>query len=212
LNYYGSYSNVPGYGMMWQPYFAGVGWDPFVDGAWSWYPGFGYSFVSAYPWGWTPYHYGNWSFVPGFGWMWQPGGWNSWGTVPRYTPTTLARFRAPVPPTAGTVRTVTVGNGGPVAARPPSRLIVNSGSAGMGIARGSIGNLGHLNHQVAKSGSVEVRPAPSYTAGSGRAASPGFGTSTSAGGGARSRGTMAPSAPIHSAPSAAPRSAPSPHR
>ena len=38
LNYYGSYSNVPGYGMMWQPYFTGVGWDPFMDGAWALVP------------------------------------------------------------------------------------------------------------------------------------------------------------------------------
>ena len=35
LNYYGAYSNVPGYGMMWQPYFTGVGWDPFMNGAWA---------------------------------------------------------------------------------------------------------------------------------------------------------------------------------
>jgi hypothetical protein len=39
LNYYGSYTNVPGYGSMWQPYFTGVGWDPFMDGAWGYYPG-----------------------------------------------------------------------------------------------------------------------------------------------------------------------------
>jgi hypothetical protein len=208
LNYYGNYSNVPGYGMMWQPYFTGVGWDPFMDGAWAFYPGFGYNFVSAYPWGWMPYHYGNWSFVPGFGWMWQPGGWNNWGNVPRYTPTTLARFRAPVPPTAGTGRTVIVGKGGPVSVRPPSRLLVNSGSAGMGIPRGSVSNLGHLNHQVAKNGFAEVRPAPSFASGSGRASGPGAGP----GGGARPRSTMPPSAPMHSAPASAPRSAPSPHR
>ena len=51
LGYYGGYSNVPGYGTMWQPYFAGVGWNPFMDGAWSWYPGMGYMWASAYPWG-----------------------------------------------------------------------------------------------------------------------------------------------------------------
>ena len=28
LGYYGSYTNVPGYGTMWQPYFTGVGWVP----------------------------------------------------------------------------------------------------------------------------------------------------------------------------------------
>src|SRR5579864_2930657 len=69
LNYYGAYSNVPGYGMMWQPYFTGVGWDPFMNGAWGFYPGYGYMFASAYPWGWMPYRYGSWMFVPSMGWM-----------------------------------------------------------------------------------------------------------------------------------------------
>ncbi|HZU45508.1 MAG TPA: FecR family protein, partial [Terriglobales bacterium] len=50
LNYYGDYYNVPGYGWMWQPYGVGAGWDPFANGAWSFYPGFGYSWVSMYPW------------------------------------------------------------------------------------------------------------------------------------------------------------------
>ncbi len=67
LNYYGAYQNVPGYGTMWQPYFTGVGWDPFMNGAWGFYPGYGYMFASAYPWGWMPYRYGNWMFVPGYG-------------------------------------------------------------------------------------------------------------------------------------------------
>src|ERR1700693_754161 len=34
LNYYGNYFNVPGYGMMWQPYFTGVGLGPFMNGSW----------------------------------------------------------------------------------------------------------------------------------------------------------------------------------
>ena len=64
LNYYGNFSNVPGYGTVWQPYFAGAGWDPFMNGAWAFAPGFGYGWVSAYPWGWTPYHYGAWVYCP----------------------------------------------------------------------------------------------------------------------------------------------------
>ena len=92
LNYYGAYSNVPGYGMLWQPYFTGVGWDPFMNGAWSFYPGSGFMFASAYPWGWMPYHYGNWMFLPGMGWMWQPGGWNSFSTIPRYSGTVPVNF------------------------------------------------------------------------------------------------------------------------
>jgi len=157
LNYYGAYSNVPGYGMMWQPYFTGVGWDPFMDGAWGFYPGYGYMFASAYPWGWMPYRYGSWMMVPGFGWMWQPGGWNSWLTVPRYTPSATAHVTALVPPTNGGVKTVTVGRVAPTTTALSSRLTVNSGSAGFGVPRGSVQNMSHLNHQVARTGFAQVR-------------------------------------------------------
>ena len=171
LNYYGAYSNVPGYGMMWQPFFTGIGWDPFMDGAWSWYPGYGYMFASAYPWGWMPYRYGSWMFITGNGWMWQPGGFNSWLTVPRYAGTLPVGFHPLVAPVAGTVKTVPVGRGGSVSALPSSHLLVRAGSAGMGIPRGSMGNLNHLSHQVARSGFVEVHPAPQFSASSGRPAS-----------------------------------------
>jgi len=171
MNYYGAYSNVPGYGMMWQPYFTGIGWNPFMDGAWSWYPGYGYMFASAYPWGWMPYRYGSWMFIPGNGWMWQPGGFNSWLTVPRYAGTLPVGFHPLVAPATGTVKTVAVGKGGSVTALPPSHVVLNAGSAGMGIPRGSIGNLNHLNHQVAKSGFVEVRPAPQFSTSSARPSS-----------------------------------------
>lgn len=217
LGYYGSYTNVAGYGMMWQPYFTGAGWDPFMDGAWSWYPGFGYMFVSSYPWGWMPYRYGNWMYVSGYGWMWQPGYWNSWSNVPRYTGNPPGRFHPPVAP-AGAVNTVVVGRGGPVhVGAMPSRVIVNTGSAGMGIARGSLDNLRHLNTQVAKRGPVAVQPTPQFSAGSNRgggyAARSGSGNAS---GGARSsansssmgagRSASAPSAPSRSsAPPAAHR-------
>jgi hypothetical protein len=179
MNYYGAYSNVPGYGMMWQPFFAGVGWDPFMDGAWSWYPGSGYMFASAYPWGWTPYHYGSWMFVPGMGWMWQPGGFNNWLGVPHFAGTLPAGFHPLVAPVTGTVKTIAVGKGGSVPTF-SSRLVLNPGSAGMGISRGSLGNLSHLNHQVAKSGSVEVRPAPAFSTTTSRSSSLGSQRSSSA--------------------------------
>ena len=164
LGYYGAYQTIPGYGLMWQPYFTGIGWDPFMDGAWSWYPGFGFMYASAYPWGWLPYRYGSWMFVPGFGWMWQPGYWNTWVGVPRHLGTVPAGFRPPVAPT-GTVHTVVVGRGGPVLGNTDSsRLMVTKGSAGLGVARGSLGNLGHLNKQVAKSGFAAVRPSPQFGA------------------------------------------------
>jgi len=173
MNYYGGYTNVPGYGMMWQPYFTGIGWDPFMDGAWSWYPGYGYMFVSAYPWGWMPYRYGNWMFVPGFGWMWQPGMWNSFAFAPRFVGTRPIGFHPPIAPVAGTVKTVAVGRGGTVSTLPSSHLVLRAGSAGIGIPRGSVSNLRHMNTQVAKTGFVAVHPAPQFSASSGRTS--GFG-------------------------------------
>jgi len=168
MNYYGSYTNVAGYGPMWQPYFTGVGWDPFMDGAWSWYPGSGYAFVSAYPWGWLPYRYGSWNFIPGNGWMWQPGGWNTWVGVPRFAGTAPVQFHGLTPPT-GTVKTVNVGKGGTVLSSTlPSRLVVNSGSAGLGIPRGSVGNLKSVNSEVAKRGLVTLHSAPAFSTSMGR--------------------------------------------
>jgi hypothetical protein len=181
LMYYGSFVGVPGYGMMWQPYFTGVGWDPFMDGAWGWYPGYGYMFASPYPWGWLPYHYGNWNFVPARGWMWQPGGWNNWLAVPHYTATSLAHVSPLVVPTGGTVKTVVVGKGGSGSPLTLSHLVVNAGSAGMSIPRGSIDGLGHLNHQVAKSGFADLHAMPQFsTTSSGRSFGSGFGSSSMA--------------------------------
>jgi len=203
LNYYGAYSNVPGYGMMWQPYFTGVGWDPFMDGAWGFYPGYGYMFASAYPWGWLPYRYGTWAFVPGYGWGWQPGMWNSFVTVPRYIPTTATHVTTLVPPTAGTVRTVTVGRVSTVTPVITSSMRVSAGFAGMGIPRGSIDNLNHLNRQVVKTGYAEVHPAPQFSA-TPAARSLAVQRSAGMGGGyapARSSGGMSAPAPSsHGAP------------
>jgi FecR protein len=168
LNYYGAFSTVPGYGLMWQPYFTGVGWDPFMDGAWGFYPGIGYMYASSYPWGWMPYRYGNWMFVPSFGWMWQPGAWNTWVGVPRYTATTLTHVTALTPPAAGTVKTVVVGRGATAAAMQPSRMTLTAGTAGLGVPRGSLSNLNHLNQEVIKNGSAQVRPAPQFSASASR--------------------------------------------
>src|ERR1700688_782284 len=173
LNYYGGYSNVAGYGTLWQPYFAGVGWNPFMDGAWSWYPGFGFMWASAYPWGWMPYHYGNWTYAPGFGWGWQPGGWNSFQGGIHYVGLAEAGFHPPVAPT-GTISTVAVGRGGAMLTKAPAiSTVVTRGSAGLGLARGSYSNLHQLNTQVAKTGSVHLQAAPAFAASS-RAGASGF--------------------------------------
>lgn len=102
LNYYGNYFYQPGWGWLWQPYYTGAGWDPYMNGAWTWYPGVGYTFVSQNPWGWMPYRYGNWAFVPGWGWCWQPGGFQGWNAAPVVV-NAPAGFKAPVAPPVKTV-------------------------------------------------------------------------------------------------------------
>jgi hypothetical protein len=118
LNYYGNYFYQPGWGWLWQPYYVGAGWDPFMNGAWAWYPGIGYTFVSQYPWGWMPYRYGNWAFVPGWGWCWQPGGFYGWNAAPVVVDPP-AGFKAPAPPVTTVAKHPTV----PVNPVPPNRRV-----------------------------------------------------------------------------------------
>jgi hypothetical protein len=155
LSYYGNFFNAPGYGMMWQPYLAGAGWDPFMDGAWAFNSGFGFGWVSAYPWGWTPYHTGAWVFLPGYGWAWQPGGaWNNWYSHPvvRNAPKS---FIAPHAPISGT-NTVVV-NRGPASTFAGSKLIVRNNSAGLGVPRGQFGNMAKLSQKAQQHGVVSQR-------------------------------------------------------
>jgi len=188
LNYYGNYYNVPGYGMMWQPFFTGVGWNPYMDGAWVFYPGFGYTWVSSYPWGWMPYMYGGWNYVSGYGWMWAPGNWSNWTSLPRVTTPPNRNFGPPRPPNRGTA-TVVVGRGLTAAsAIPPRRVLVTPGTAGLGVPRG-VSNLRKVSGQVEKSGFATVQTAPpnrSIWSNS----NPGYGTSTTAAPHGTSSGSM----------------------
>jgi len=161
LGYYGNFFNAPGYGMMWQPYFAGMGWDPFMDGAWAFSPGWGFGWVSAYPWGWTPYHYGTWVFLPGYGWAWQPGGaWTTWYAQPRILNPPKG-FALPQAPATGT-KTVTV-NHGPaptLANQSGSKLVIRSNSAGLGVPRGEITDLARISQLAQQRGKVSIHTTP----------------------------------------------------
>jgi FecR protein len=77
----GNWYNVPGQGNIWSPYeAANGGWDPYGNGAWGYSPGFGYTWISASPWGYLPYQCGMWNWYSSFGWGWAPGigGCNPW--------------------------------------------------------------------------------------------------------------------------------------
>jgi FecR protein len=193
LNYYGSFYNMPGYGMMWQPYLVGAGWDPFMNGAWMWYPGSGYAWVSNYPWGWTPYRYGSWNYISGQGWFWRPGTtWTGWNTGVRIA-TPPERFSPPRPPsTPG--QTLIVSRGVPAvgAGVVQGGSEIRSGSAGLGVPRGSVHNLGRVSEQIEGptlgNGTVHAGPAVRLSAGGYRPAASPRGAAPSAGASAHMSG------------------------
>ncbi len=162
LNYYGNFMNVAGYGMMWQPFFAGAGWNPFMDGVWAFYPGMGFGWASAYPWGWMPYHYGSWMFLPAYGWMWQPGGaWTGLVNAPNVVNPPRG-FQPPQPPSNPSRSLIAVGrvssiNGGSVFT---DRLLIHNNSAGLGVPRGSVRNLAGVSQQAGQRGFAQARIQP----------------------------------------------------
>lgn len=160
LNYYGNFLNVPGYGNVWQPYFTGANWSPFMDGAWAFAPGAGYMWVSGYPWGWMPYHYGTWAFASQYGWFWQPGLWNSYAPMPQVV-NAPATVKLPAAPATGH-QTAIVGRG--LSSNPGEGtlrvLTITPGSAGFGVPRGSIDHLNHIARKMDKN----LRPVTVATA------------------------------------------------
>lgn len=199
LNYYGNFMTLPGYGNVWQPFFTNAAWNPYMDGAWAWYPGAGYTFVSGYPWGWMPYRYGNWEFVPGYGWVWEPGLWNSWYAIPQMR-NPPARTKVAAAPVSGH-KTVMVGMG--LMANPagtPRKVSINPGSAGIGIPRGSVRHM----DRYAKTMERTSRPVVIATQPPAQTGNSGFGSSSPSWRGAHS--TSAPISSPHrsAAPSAHP--------
>jgi hypothetical protein len=211
LNYYGNFFNAPGYGMMWQPYFAGAGWNPFMDGVWAFSPGAGYGWASSYPWGWLPYHSGSWAFLPSYGWAWQPGGtWMGLGNRPTILNSPQG-FQAPGVPVNPSRSLIAVGRGPSLPTNSFSnKLVVNNNSAGLGIPRGSVRNLAGMSQQAGQHGIASARIQP-------QAANPvmfrnmqngAMGQArTAPGSGGAGSGSAAPS---RSAPSSAPVFAPMP--
>jgi hypothetical protein len=147
---------------------------------WAFYPGAGYSWVSPYPWGWLPYHSGTWSFFPGYGWGWQPGGaWNGLnntaglGTVAAGTGiaagntltkggvhTPLRTATVPPAPVAGAARpSMVMSNEKPIVFSKedrPGNFVFQKDSAGLGVPRGSLGNLNKVSNEVGRHGSANM--------------------------------------------------------
>ncbi|MCI0534989.1 MAG: hypothetical protein L0Z50_07160 [Verrucomicrobiales bacterium] len=99
---YGSWIEVPDYGLCWRPTVAVIdtGWRPYCHrGRWL-YSNCGWYWQSDYSWGWAPFHYGRWSNHPRCGWVWSPDtvwspAWVTW----RYSDAYCGW--APLPPSCG---------------------------------------------------------------------------------------------------------------
>lgn len=176
MAYYGGFMNAGGCGSMWRPYFASAAWDPYSNGAWAWYQGAGYSWVSPYPWGWTPYHYGSWAYCPGVGYGWQPGGaWNGLNNVAANGPVNGPvhfPIRPTRPPIAGG-RTLTEVNLKPLVrseAASEDSFVARRDSAGLGVPREGLGNLNKLSQHALDRGTTTTLnytsgPLPEHTGG-----------------------------------------------
>jgi hypothetical protein len=157
MAYYGNFANVDGCGTMWRPYFASAGWDPYSNGAWAYYEGAGYSWVSPYPWGWMPYHYGTWNFCSGAGWGWMPGG--SWTGLNN---TAIASVNAPPAPTRPPRKgepALTAVNLKPVVQSEldsSSKFVFRKDSAGLGIPRDELGKLDKFSQHAAEKGTAST--------------------------------------------------------
>jgi len=162
MMYYGSFMDAAGCGSMWRPYFASAAWDPYSNGAWAFYSGAGYSWVSPYPWGWTPYHYGSWSLCPGAGWGWQPGG--AWSGLNNATALLGGGTRgsfpvAPVhPPRPGEPSLMPVNLKPLVHSEVASAdsFVFRKDSAGLGIPRDGLGKLDKLSRQALDRGTAST--------------------------------------------------------
>ena len=139
LNYYGGWIDS-GIGSCWRPYGFASSWDPYSSGAWALYPGYGYTFVSLYPWGWQPYRSGAWNYASGVGFCWTPSrqyyglGWAPiYGAPSGYVsiqpPTQITRVPSSRNP--GTLGIVPVGNVNTTGNwRPTDTIVLDRGGRG----------------------------------------------------------------------------------
>jgi FecR protein len=192
LNYYGNFVNT-GCGQMWQPYLTSASWSPYQNGLWAYYPNAGYSWVSPYPWGWLPYHSGSWGFCQGAGWGWQPGGsWYGLNNITlnngfANNGTAIGGGGAgfavagsgakgvlhsplrPVAPAAvaGSRPSMALANQSPMVMsgeEKPGNFVFQKNSAGLGVPRGSLGDLKGVSNDVQKHGFASM---PVYATASG---------------------------------------------
>jgi hypothetical protein len=160
MNYYGSFANMGGCGMMWRPYLTSANWSPYSNGVWAYYPDAGYSWVSPYPWGWTAFHSGTWNYCEGSGWGWQPG--SQWSGLQNTAlvrrPNAPATLKPPIARPHPLSPTMIAVNEKPLVIsrmNEKDNFVFRKDSAGLGVPRSTFGKLDHISAGVAQHGSVE---------------------------------------------------------
>ena len=93
LDAYGTWRNVPPYGMVWVANSMAPGWAPYHNGHWAWVEPWGWTWIDDAPWGFAPFHYGRWAFAGGM-WVWVPGRIVA-GVRPMYAPALVAFVGGP---------------------------------------------------------------------------------------------------------------------
>ena len=83
LQGYGDWVLVNPYGYVFRPDENILLWRPYEDGFWAPSDIYGWTWISAEPFGWATYHYGSWFYDKYYGWLWRPGidwgpAWVSW--------------------------------------------------------------------------------------------------------------------------------------
>jgi hypothetical protein len=215
LSYYGNFFYMPPYGYVWRPALVSSAWNPFADGAWVWYPGFGYTWVSGYPWGWVPYHYGSWFFISGYGWCWNPGGrWGNWTNIPNVVDPPPG-FNPPRPPAGGGGSGVVMVGRGPSPGMGGGRRPVldnpDANRTPTGVSERGVGPSNTSGSSDAASGRGPSAAAPrGNPSGSGASRVPATPNTIRTDGGSKRFGGAESGAPRATPRSAPPRSAPSP--
>jgi hypothetical protein len=73
----GDWVYVQPHGYVFRPNVNFITWRPYEDGYWTPSEIYGWTWISAEPFGWATYHYGSWLYDKYYGWVWQPG--RDWG-------------------------------------------------------------------------------------------------------------------------------------
>ena len=73
----GDWVYIQPHGYVFRPNVNFITWRPYEDGFWAPSDIYGWTWISAEPFGWATYHYGTWFYDRYYGWVWGPG--RDWG-------------------------------------------------------------------------------------------------------------------------------------